>query len=503
MGRPPHVQITRRARKDGSTTFGLRVRVSGTDESVPLGNSRDGWDEVRAETARRQFVAKIELGLWAPSPANVPATRSEEEPTFRELATDWLQSRKRNPAISTRTTELNESQLKRYLAPFFGELLPSQITANAVKAYREHIHIENEQIRQAAETHRPLRDPRTGQRLRTLSNDSINKTLLTLAQILDEAEDAGWIERNVARGRRTREPLERRRNRGALDVDELLAILEAADQLDNRHTPATLEKAAHVRHLRDQEGLEWRTIASRLGLGYGTALYLYRCTDETDGSTCGPRRAVTATLALAGPRVSELCALDTQDISLTKARFQIRDAKTQAGIRPVDIHPTLLDEPTAYRASRPAAPMDAPAFPTRTGTRRDRSNVLQRVVQPVLARANEIRAARDEAPILVHVTPHTFRRTYISLMVAAGFDLAYVQAQVGHVDPSTTLAIYAQVMARRDRDQLRAEIRELLGVATETANATAPASRLASPAEPGVNRLRALVKAHKGAAPHL
>jgi integrase len=107
--------------------------------------------------------------------------------------------------------------------------------------------------------------------------------------------------------------------------------------------------------------------------------------------------------------------------------------------------------------------MDAPAFPTRTGSRRDRSNILKRIVEPVLGRANELRAGRDEPPILVHVTPHTFRRTYITYLLAAGYDLPYVQAQVGHVDPTTTLGIYAQVMARRDRDQLRAEIRILLG----------------------------------------
>ena len=49
-------------------------------------------------------------------------------------------------------------------------------------------------------------------------------------------------------------------------------------------------------------------------------------------------------------------------------------------------------------------------------------------------------------------------------MIAAGYDLPHVQAQVGHVDPSVTLSIYAQVMRRADRDELRAEIRELLGV---------------------------------------
>jgi hypothetical protein len=160
MARPARVQITRDQRKDRSTTFGLRVRIGGADQRVALGNTLEGWDEVRAETARRQLLAKIELGQWAPRPADAPARHGDEEPTFRELATDWLRARELNPGIAERTTELNESQLKRYLAPFFGELRPSQITAGKLKEYREGIHADNQQIRAAAEAGRPLRDAR-------------------------------------------------------------------------------------------------------------------------------------------------------------------------------------------------------------------------------------------------------------------------------------------------------------------------------------------------------
>jgi hypothetical protein len=88
-------------------------------------------------------------------------------------------------------------------------MLPSQITALALKQYRRRLHEDNEHIRAARRSGAPLRDTGTGQPLRTLSNDSINKTLNTLAAILDEAEEAGWIARNVARGRRTREPVVR------------------------------------------------------------------------------------------------------------------------------------------------------------------------------------------------------------------------------------------------------------------------------------------------------
>ncbi len=499
MARPRRVQIVRRPRKDGSVTFSLRVRTGGTDARVPLGNTTDGWDEARADTARKQLLAKMELGLWTPHMERPgDSANRDTEPTLRELATDWLEARKRNPAVRPRTTELNESQLTRYLLPFFGELHPSQITVSQIKQYRENIHQENSLIRDAGNSDHPLRDARSGQRLRTLSNTSINKTLITLALILDDAEDAGWIDRNPARGRRTREPLERHRNRGTLDVDEFLQLLDAADELDNRHLPRTLERASFVRELRDKARLDWKRIAAHVGVASTTAMYLYQVHDDPNSPPCGPRRAIIATLGLAGPRVGELCALNNQDIDLQKRRVQVRDAKTEAGVRSVDIHPRLLEELVAYRATRSDAPVDAPAFPTRTGGRRDRNNVLHRIVEPVLRRANEVRATRGDSPILTHVTPHTFRRTYITFMIAAGYDLPYVQAQVGHVDPSTTLAVYAQVIRGADRDQLRAEIRELLGVSNAERTSAAQSTPRIAPRAAGPTQRRTLQKAPKG-----
>jgi hypothetical protein len=61
--------------------------------------------------------------------------------------------------------------------------------------------------------------------------------------VLDDAEEPGWIDRNLARGRRVREPAERRQPSGALEVDEFLDILEAAEDLDRtRHNAAALRR---------------------------------------------------------------------------------------------------------------------------------------------------------------------------------------------------------------------------------------------------------------------
>lgn len=151
--------------------------------------------------------------------------------------------------------------------------------------------------------------------------------------------------------------------------------------------------------------------------------------------------------ALVGrPPVSELCALNTEDFDLGASPFHIDKSKTPTGARAVDIHPRLLEELKLYRSRRGPSALAAPAFPTRNGSRREKDNVRKNVIAPAVAHANELRLACGENRIRVHVTPDPFRRTYITFVVAAGYDIPYVQAEVGHEHRTTTLAIYAQVM---------------------------------------------------------
>ena len=63
---------------------------------------------------------------------------------------------------------------------------------------------------------------------------------------------------------------------------------------------------------------------------------------------------------------------------------------------------------------------------------------------------NENRA-EEGRPSFPRITNHTLRRTYISLLFAAGAEPPYVMGQVGHDDANTTLNIYAQVLRRHDR----------------------------------------------------
>jgi integrase len=169
-----------------------------------------------------------------------------------------------------------------------------------------------------------------------------------------------------------------------------------------------------------------------------------------DGRASG-RRAIIATLGCAGLRNTEVCELDLGDLDFAHGVIHVRDAKTEAGIRQVHMTPWLHDELLAYRATRPDAQLDEPAFPTRTGARRDLRNINRRVIAPAVRAANAPRVERREPPLPGAITAHTFRRTFITLMLGAGAPVPYVQGQVGHEDPTTTLEIYAQVLKRRDR----------------------------------------------------
>jgi len=49
------------------------------------------------------------------------------------------------------------------------------------------------------------------------------------------------------------------------------------------------------------------------------------------------------------------------------------------------------------------------------------------------------------------ITFHSLRRTFASLRSAAGDDVAYTSAQIGHTDARFTLRVYTQATKRRER----------------------------------------------------
>jgi integrase-like protein len=152
-------------------------------------------------------------------------------------------------------------------------------------------------------------------------------------------------------------------------------------------------------------------------------------------------------------------------------------SKIAEGYREIDIIFAALHQDLAEHLARPSDFGGArdPFVASETGKPVMASNIRQRVLAKVVAEANELLRDRG-VPEILECTPHTLRRTYISLLLAAGCDPAYVQQQVGHTDPTLTLRIYQQLLKRKRREEYRARVNELLG--------TSPAalSRLPEPA---------------------
>ena len=272
-------------------------------------------------------------------------------------------------------------------------------------------------LRQASAVgdHDRRRSTATGARrcARGLSATSINKTITRLAQILEVAVERELIDRNPARAEAT--------------AVEGRAPSAAGSIAPTRSMRCSTPRASWTAEAADREML---------------------------------RRLLLATLILAGLRLGEALDLRWRDVDLAAGRLRVIDSKTDAGVREVDLLPLLREELATYKAGCRNASGSALVFATGTGgTPKNPSNVRNRMLAGSVKLANEHREKAGLGPLPDRLTPHSLRRTFISLLLAEGEDPPYVMRQVGHSDPKATLGIYAQVMLRKDdgeRQRLRA-----------------------------------------------
>jgi integrase len=362
MARPATGQIVplRRAR---GTIYALRFRAYG--KRCYITTDAASYDE--AETELANVLADVRHGIWREPKAAPILEEPPDEPISWEVAQEWVDARKRE--VDTRTVEHWTWALNSHLRHTFGRVRPSQITVALIEGYKAE---------------------KLGEE-KPLSNNSINKTLKVLAQVLDYAQDLGYIEGdNPARGRKRRLKATKP-TRTWLEADEVCDLLNAA----------------------------------------------------------GEHRALLATLTLAGLRVGTLCALRWRSVDLARGTLRIEDDKTDAGRRAIDLSPDLLDELKKHRVKASTIDPDALVFPTGAGTKRDRSNLLRDVLRPAVERANKKRAKAELPPITAGVTNHTLRRTFASLLYEACASPAYVMAQMGHTSADLAPEVYARKIERK------------------------------------------------------
>ena len=257
--------------------------------------------------------------------------------------------------------------LSDHLLPFFPHHRLSDITVAEVDRYRQH---------KVRERDLPPRAKGGGRKIphRPLSNETINKTIVRLGQVLDLAVEYGHLPANPARGKR-RKLRTARPQRSYIDTAaQIAALLDAAGELDRE----AQEGRRHVH-----------------------------------------RRAMLATLTFAGLRLGELLSLRWRDVDLGAGWLRVGEAKTDAGTRRVKIRGALRDELAGLKAREGGAP-DALVFATPTGRPHSPSNIRRRVLVKAIERANERLAEAREAPLPEGLTPHSLRRTFASLLYAIG-----------------------------------------------------------------------------------
>jgi len=192
-----------------------------------------------------------------------------------------------------------------------------------------------------------------------LGPNQINKSIGLLAMILDAASDYGHVDpaRNPARGRRRR----------------VKRIAPRRPTIEPEQLPSLLEGASKSRPL-------------------------------------------VATMAGAGLRNGEACVLDWQDFDPGSGTLTVAAAKTEAGVRQLDLPLALRRELVGHKL-RSARSGDGPMFRNRKGQRQSVSNVEQRL-KTAIRHANLRLDELEIRPIDEAVTPHSLRRLYASLRFA-------------------------------------------------------------------------------------
>jgi integrase len=473
VARPATGSLKRETLADGTLAFRLRFPAYGIRETVVLHERRDcdcdcggGWTERTARVELETILAKVKAGVWERPVPQTVEPRFKGMPWFEEFAEYWLQAKTDGilgeKALS-KNTQVDYRASLNHLIPFFRRYRVDEIDGDLCLEFKAHKLKEAQELTAAIAAGADIRDARK-RRVKPIGPSSLRKYIRTLAAIMEEAVEDKYIDVNPARGRRLKVRVPKPK-RSFLERDELVCIEDAAGDQDPSlavyalaasNPDAGESERAVAAALAD--GLRPQQVAERSGLSKATVGFHCKKFGELAGVYLG-RRAIVLTLGRSGVRVSELCAIEIGQLVLhgvEGSRFDIADSKTDTGIREVEMTGELVEEIEAHierlrRAGFDTGPK-APLFPNhRYGTPISRQRVAE-ILTDAATLADERLQARGLRP-LPHITPHTMRRTYISIaLIANEFDVKWVQDQVGHADSKMTLDVYAQLQQRAKRE---------------------------------------------------
>ena len=492
---------------DGATSIRGRFRHNGERYRVVFGRDDGGWTEARA----RREMENIRVLLRADMPVEEILKRYQPEPsadadpsttsgdfTFHEYASEWFKRRcggelgERPPTEGTREHYLWGLS---HLLPFFASMPVAKISKRDCERFRGKLFADSEALRVMIDAGgKPTYE--NGRPRKPLSLRSIRSVMALLGQILQDAVEDELRPDNPARSKRLRVRVPKP-NRTFLEIDQLVALLDAARELEvtpmlNKRAKLTQEQAEQVR-ARMADGETQYALRQEYGLSSAAMSMLAQGKTYRGENVRIGWRALCAVLGYAGLRISEAVDLLERDVRLHDpqgSRLWIPDSKTETGIRHVEITSSLRQELLAHRAEKirrgyPTTP-EAPLFCTAKGTPWDEGNIRQHLLAPIAELASR-RLVERGLPPLPHITPHSLRRTYVSIMLlATKFDIRFVQSQVGHANAKMTLDVYNQLLDRSKREH---------GAAFDALLASARSTLYDPTAQPPIS-------AHRRAHPH-
>ncbi len=312
-------------------------------------------------------------------------------PTLAEYGTDWLDALTLEPS----TMKGYRRQFNNYIVPHLGAKPLDKITGPAVgKLYK--------MLRESG-----------GKDGAPLSANTVNKTSITLAAILDAAMEDGFIVKNPAR---------------------LKKIVKAPTGRDIRAEREELQT--------------WSAEQLKAFLDWNRDKY----EDELF--------PLWFTLARTGMRRGEALALQWRDLDYKAGRISIRRAADSAtrgrvkvpksGVaRVIDADAQLMDTLKTLKATRGAIALDL-ARPTAfifghdDGRLRDPVLISNRWKRRTLA-------AQKVLTDLPHIPLHGLRHTHASLLMQLGESPKVVQERLGHASISITMDLYSHVAPSMQR----------------------------------------------------
>lgn len=461
------------------------------DRERLIGQSPD-WNPTRAEEElKRRILPQAQLGMpwWEKygSLALAAAAASDQSLTFHEAAQDLVEKKVSDlggrmvdgkpviPDDKKNTWNAFSSPLFKHVLPFMAyyddeRTLPrllEDVTPVLIDDFKAEKIRERDALEELAETIAELDDA-------TLRDDEALQHQLG-------PEDFRLL---VTYGQRSKNGRRSLSSRGLFEgeINRCLQRVRDVVKLANRNYKLGLNDPTEEKFYTPRTIRELREAKRGTYLEPAQLQAIFDAADELDKGAkrySTKRGPIVRVLALAGPRVSEVAGIRPSHISLDANHIFIPDSKTNAGKRNIWMHKLVRDAVVE-------AMLDGEdyLFATDTGRQRDRHNIRVRVLAPVIERAQELLLERGEralpGTVLRHskgrteivrgpipkgdpqveivpgrVTPHLFRRTYLSYLAWAGPGTKstgpqrtqrFAMSQAGHRSAALTLEIFQQDM---------------------------------------------------------